>query len=222
MEAAAHDHWMRSKQDFVFFTLYTDGVFFLIVRVKSCISFACALTGLPAGRQALSLPLIFWFVMCNVFYVHFDSFLFRHIPLKPKHCCASTFRKKISSVAGQHQQKKQPVIWELGPSVSVLLIRSMDKSWHEILQLWHEHVPQICHPCHGKTWVENSGFVNSRTLFATSCYSMLLLQESWARQKYIGDPCGRRTSRTSSYQLRKPIRPCSPIKHWLMRKLTNR
>lgn len=66
------------------------------------------------------------------------------------------------------------MVWEFGPSVSVLLIRSMDKSWHEILQLWHEHVPQMCHPCHSKTWVENSGFVNNRTLVATSCYIMLL------------------------------------------------
>ena len=49
----------------------------------------------------------------------------------------------------------------------------MDKSWHEILQLWHEHVLQMCHPCHSKTWVENAGFVNTRTLFATSCYIML-------------------------------------------------
>ena len=104
MEAAAYDHWMRSKQDFLFFTLYTDGVFsLLIVRVKSCISIACALKGLPAGRQALSLTLTLWFVMCNVFNVHFDSFFFPHIPLKPKHCCTSTFRKKISSVAGPHQ-----------------------------------------------------------------------------------------------------------------------
>ena len=89
------------------FSRCTLTVFFLvIVRVKSCISFTCALKGLPAGRQALSLTLTFWFVRCNVFYFHFDLFLFPHIPLKPKHCCASTFRKK-SIFRGRATSKKK-------------------------------------------------------------------------------------------------------------------
>ena len=48
-EVAAHDHWVQSKQDFVFSGCTLND------RVKSCISFACALKGVASGRQALTL-----------------------------------------------------------------------------------------------------------------------------------------------------------------------
>ena len=48
VEAFEYGHWMRFREDFVFSRCTR------VDRVKSCISFACALKGLPSGQQALT------------------------------------------------------------------------------------------------------------------------------------------------------------------------